>query len=50
MDRDEAIRETMRRLAGYFHPERIYLFGYAARGEAGPDSDLDFMGVSVPAR
>jgi predicted nucleotidyltransferase len=28
-------------------PERIYLFGSAARGDAGPDSDYDFM-VIVP--
>lgn len=28
-------------------PDRIYLFGSAARGDAGPDSDYDFM-VVVP--
>jgi predicted nucleotidyltransferase len=27
---------------GYFHPERFCLFGSAARGDGGPDSDLDF--------
>ena len=37
----------MRRLVDVYHPERIYLFGSAARGDAGPDSDYDFM-VVVP--
>ena len=36
-----------RRLVDYYHPVRIYLFGSEARGDAGPDSDLDFM-VVVP--
>jgi predicted nucleotidyltransferase len=39
--------EIVRRLVDLYHPERIYLFGSAARGEAGPDSDYDFM-VVVP--
>ncbi len=42
MTRDQAITEITRRLVDYFHPERIYLFGSAARGDAGPNSDLDF--------
>lgn len=42
MTREETIAEITRRLIGYFHPERIYLFGSAARGDYGPDSDLDF--------
>jgi len=37
--------EIVRRLVDLYHPERIYLFGSAARGEAGPDSDYDFMVV-----
>ena len=37
--------EIVRRLIEVYHPERIYLFGSAARGEAGPDSDYDFMVV-----
>ena len=28
-----------------FQPESIYLFGSTARGDAGPDSDYDFMVV-----
>jgi uncharacterized protein len=45
MTRDEAIREIVRKLVEYYHPERIYLFGSVARGEEGPDSDLDFCVV-----
>ena len=47
MTRDEAIASITGRLVEYYHPERIYLFGSEARGEAGPDSDLDFC-VVVP--
>ncbi len=45
MTRDEAIEEITRRLIAFYHPERIYLFGSAARGDWGPDSDLDFCVV-----
>jgi len=45
MPRDQAIAEITRRLVDYYHPERIYLFGSAARGDCGPDSDLDFCVV-----
>ena len=45
--RQQAIEEITRRLVAYFHPERIYLFGSTARGDDGPDSDLDF-GVVLP--
>jgi hypothetical protein len=47
MTRQETIDEITRRLVDYFHPERIYLFGSVARGDDGPDSDLDF-GVVLP--
>ena len=47
MTRDQAIAAITDRLVEYYRPERIYLFGSAARGEAGPDSDLDFC-VVVP--
>ncbi len=47
MTRDEAIVAIVDRLVEYYHPERIYLFGSAARGDSGPDSDLDFC-VVVP--
>jgi len=45
MTQDQAIEEITRRLVDYFHPERIYLFGSAARGDGGPESDLDFCVV-----
>jgi predicted nucleotidyltransferase len=41
------LAEIVRRLVEVYHPERIYLFGSMARGEAGPDSDFDLM-VIVP--
>ena len=44
---DPALSEVVRRLAEVYHPLRIYLFGSAARGDAGPDSDYDIM-VVVP--
>ena len=36
---DPILEEMLRRLTGAFQPERVYLFGSRARGEAGPDSD-----------
>src|ERR1039457_1004469 len=45
MTQDQAIAEITRRLVDYYQPERIYLFGSAARGDGGPDSDLDFCVV-----
>ena len=41
------LAEMVCRLVDAYHPERIYLFGSVARGEAGPDSDYDLM-VVVP--
>ncbi|HEX5505970.1 MAG TPA: nucleotidyltransferase domain-containing protein [Thermomicrobiales bacterium] len=37
----DLIARVARTIAERFHPERIILFGSRARGEAGPDSDLD---------
>jgi uncharacterized protein len=42
-----ALEEVVRRLVELFEPERIYLFGSQARGEASGDSDYDVM-VVVP--
>jgi len=40
---DPVLGEVVRRLSEVYHPLRIYLFGSAARGDAGPDSDYDLM-------
>ena len=45
MTRQETIEEITRRLVEFYQPVRIYLFGSEARGESGPDSDLDFCVV-----
>ena len=42
---DAALSEVVRRLVEAYRPERIYLFGSVARGDAGPDSDYDIMVV-----
>ena len=44
---DPVLGEIVRRLVEIYRPERIYLFGSAARGDAGPESDFDLM-VVVP--
>lgn len=44
---DAVLAELIRRLVDVYQPERIYLFGSKARGQAGPDSDYDLM-VVVP--
>ena len=44
---DATLAEIVRRLVGALHPDRIYLFGSKARGDAGRDSDYDLM-VVVP--
>ena len=41
------LAEAVRRLGDAYAPERIYLFGSWARGDAGPDSDYDFL-IVVP--
>lgn len=41
------VAEMVRRLVEVYRPERVYLFGSVARGDAGPDSDYDLM-VVVP--
>lgn len=35
--------EIVRRVVEVAHPDRIILFGSAARGKMGPDSDLDLL-------
>jgi uncharacterized protein len=51
---DPALAEIVRRLVDTYQPERIYLFGSVARGDAGVDSDYDLLVVvpddAAPAR
>ncbi|MBI5761329.1 MAG: nucleotidyltransferase domain-containing protein [Planctomycetales bacterium] len=42
------IRRLAREIADKFKPNRIILFGSHARGESGPDSDVDLL-VVMPA-
>jgi predicted nucleotidyltransferase len=41
--REPPIDEIVEKIVEAFHPRRIVMFGSRARGEAGPDSDLDLM-------
>jgi predicted nucleotidyltransferase len=41
----EQLNEVLQRIVPTFHPLRIILFGSAARGEMGPDSDIDLLVV-----
>lgn len=57
MDEDrisELLEEITRRILAVSAPEQIILFGSYARGESGPDSDLDLLviekGVEAPRR
>src|SRR5438093_7794179 len=49
---EEKIRLAVEILVREARPERVILFGSYARGEAGPDSDLDLLVVEqeVPRR
>ena len=44
--RDPVLAEIVRRLVETYQPERIYLFGSKARGDAAPDSDYDLLVVA----
>ena len=37
------VEEVVRRIVEVAQPERVILFGSAARGDMGPHSDLDFL-------
>jgi len=39
----QTIDELVRRIVKAVHPRRVVLFGSAARGEMGPNSDLDVL-------
>jgi excisionase family DNA binding protein len=40
---DPVLGEIVERLVAAYQPERVYLFGSAARGESYPDSDYDVL-------
>ena len=42
---DKSLEEIVRRIVEVAQPERIVLFGSAARGTPGPDSDVDLLVV-----
>lgn len=48
LEQDPKLAEIVQRLVVALKPERIYLFGSHARGQAGSDSDYDLL-VVVPA-
>jgi predicted nucleotidyltransferase len=41
----EYIDRLVKRIVAKFRPEKVVLFGSHARGEAGPDSDIDLLVV-----
>lgn len=43
LEQDGALDEIVRRLVAAYQPERVYLFGSVARGDAGLNSDYDLM-------
>jgi uncharacterized protein len=51
-DLSRTLEEVVRRIVGVAHPDRIILFGSAARGEMGLDSDIDLLVIKrgVPHR
>ena len=42
-ERRDVLDEVIRRIVRVADPEKIILFGSAARGESGPNSDLDLL-------
>jgi predicted nucleotidyltransferase len=44
---DAALDTVVRRIVEIAQPDRIILFGSAARGEMGPDSDIDLLVVKM---
>ena len=44
---EEILQEVVRRIVEEIAPEKIILFGSAARGEVGPDSDLDLLVITA---
>ena len=42
-ERPAVLEDLVRRIAERFSPAKIILFGSSARGNAGPDSDIDLL-------
>jgi predicted nucleotidyltransferase len=42
-EKDPILAEMVKRIVEALKPERIFLFGSRARGDAGPDSDYDLL-------
>lgn len=40
---DDTLQEIIRRVVEVAQPDRIIMFGSAARGDMGPDSDVDLL-------
>ena len=40
---EDTLKGIINRIVEVAHPEKIILFGSAARGEFGPDSDMDLL-------
>jgi len=43
LDFEKEIQSIIKQLIEKYGPEKIILFGSAARGDTGPDSDADFL-------
>ena len=46
---NKEIKRMVDRIVKRFHPEQIILFGSHARGQAGPDSDVDLL-IVMPVK
>ena len=44
---EKMLQEIVRRIVAAVQPEKIILFGSAARQEMGPDSDLDLLVIKL---
>jgi predicted nucleotidyltransferase len=47
---DKILHDIIQRIVGVAHPQRIIMFGSAARGEMGPHSDIDLLVIKKGVR
>ena len=45
-DNPEMLEKILTRVLAVIKPEKVILFGSAARGDAGPDSDIDLLVIA----